>query len=73
MERKGVPLVGAELEDRDRLVHPAENGLVLLEDLHDHARVAAVSEQRLLRAIEIGVGVVALPHLLDGEVEDLRR
>ena len=41
-----VPVVRAELEDRDRLVHPAEHRVVLLEDLHDDARVAAVGEQR---------------------------
>ena len=68
-----VPVVGAELEDRDRLVHPAEHRVVLLEDLHDDARVAPVGEQRGARVVEVRVRVVALPHLLDGEVEDLRR
>ena len=67
-----VPVVRAELEDGDRLVHSAEYGLVLLEDLHDDARMPSVREQRLARVVEVGVGVAALPHLLDGEVEDLR-
>ena len=67
-----LPVVRAELEDGDRLVHSAEHGLVLLEDLHDHARVPAVREQRVASVVEVGVGVPALPHLLDGEVEDLR-
>ena len=67
-----VPVVGAELEDRDRLVHAAQHGVLLLEDLHDHARVAPVPEQRLAGVVEVDVGVVALPHLLDREVEDLR-
>ena len=30
-----VPDVGPELEDRDRLVHPAEERALLLEDLHE--------------------------------------
>ena len=68
-----VPVVGAELEDGDRLVHPAQHRVLLLEDLHDHPRVPAVLEQRLARVVEVDVGVVALPHLLDREVEDLRR
>ena len=68
-----VPVVGAELEDRDRLVDAAEHRLVALEDLHHDARMALVAKQRLARVVEVGVGVVALPHLLDGEVEDLGR
>ena len=67
-----VPVVRAELEDRDRLVHPAQHGLLLLEDLHDDPRVPPVREQRLAGEVEVDVGVVALPHLLDREVEDLR-
>src|SRR5215211_5092677 len=47
--------------------------MLLLEDLHDDARVAAVLEQRRARVVEVGVGVVAGAHLLDREVEDLRR
>ena len=66
-----VPVVGAELEHGDRLVHPAEHRRVALEDLHQDARVAAVGEQRRARVVEVRVGVVALPHLLDGEVEDV--
>jgi hypothetical protein len=64
--------VRAELEDRDRLVHAAEHGLLLLEDLHEDDRVAAVREQHLTRRVEVRVRVVALPDLLDREVEDLR-
>ena len=67
-----VPVVGAELEDRDRLVHAAEHRRVALEDLHHDARVAAVGEQRRAGVVEVRVGVVALPHLLDGEVEHVR-
>ena len=47
--------------------------MVLLEDLHDDPRMATVGEQRRARVVEVRVGVVALPHLLDREVEDLRR
>ena len=38
-----------------------------------HPRVAAVGEQRGARVVEVRVRVVALPHLLDGQVEDLGR
>ena len=66
-----VPVVGAELEHRDRLVHPAEHGGVALEDLHHDARVATVGEQRRAGVVEVRVGVVALPHLLDGKIEHI--
>ena len=66
-----LPVVRAELEDRDRLVHSAEVRAVLLEDLHHDARMSAVLEQRGARVVEVGVGVVAGPHLLDRQVEDL--
>ena len=46
VDRQRFPVVGAELEYGDRLVHPAQHRLVLLEHLHDDARVAAVREQR---------------------------
>ena len=39
----------------------------LLEDLHHDARVAVVAQEHLAGVVEVGVGVVALPHLLDGE------
>src|SRR4029079_15245786 len=67
-----LPVVGTELEDCDRLVHSTQHCLVLLEDLHDDAGPTPVREQRVAGMIEVGVRVVALPHLLDGEVEDLR-
>ena len=68
-----VPVRGAELEDRDRLVDATEMSMALLEDLHHDARPAAIFEQRRPGVIEVRVGVVALPHLLDGELEDLGR
>ncbi len=67
-----VEPVGAELEDGDRLVHAAQIRVALLEDLHQHLRVAAVSQQRRTRVVEVGVGVPARAHLLDREVEDAR-
>ena len=42
-----LPLHRAELEDRDRLVHPAEEGVGLGEDLHRHPRPVAVGEEDL--------------------------
>ena len=66
-----VELVGAELEDRDRLVHAAEPRVLLLEDLHDDARAPLVAQQRVARVVEVRVGVPAGAHLLDRQVEDL--
>ena len=41
-EPSGRAAAGALLEHRDRLVDPAEDRLLALEDLHQHPRVAAV-------------------------------
>jgi hypothetical protein len=59
-------------QDRDRLVHAAEHGALLLEHLHHDARAVTVRLQHALREVEVRVGVVALPQLLDRQVEDLR-
>jgi hypothetical protein len=64
------PVVRAQLEDRDRLVHAAEERFLLLEDLHHDARRPAVLQERRARVVEVRVGVVALAHLLDRQVED---
>ncbi len=72
LDLERVPVVDTELEDGDRLVHPAEHRVLLLERLHVNLRPAPVVEQHLAREVEVDVGVVALPHLLDREVEDLR-
>ena len=66
-----VVAVRAELQDRDRLVHPAEHRLLLLEHLQQHARVPPVREERRARVVEVGVRVVAVPDLLDRELEHL--
>ena len=66
-----VPVVRAELQDGDRLVHSTEVGVVLLEHLHDDARVSAVVVERRSCVVEVRVGVVPAAHLLDRQVEDL--
>src|SRR6266480_2453820 len=66
------PLHAAELENRDRLIDAAEEGVRLAEHLHRDAWTLVVLEQQLTRADEVLIRVVALPHLLDGEVEDGR-
>ena len=68
-----VPVVRAELQHCDRLVHAAEDRLVLLEHLHQNVWAAPVGEQRFAREVEIRVGVIAGADLLDGEVERLGR
>ncbi len=72
VHRQLVEAVGAELEDRDRLVHAAEVRVLLLEDLHHDLRVAAVLEQRRACVVEVRVRVPAGAHLLDRQVEDAR-
>src|SRR3989449_9426976 len=66
-----LPFHAAELEDRDRLVDAAEERVGLAEHLHRHAWAVVVLEQQFAGADEVFVGVVTLPHLLDGEGEDL--
>src|SRR5207302_9906178 len=65
-----VPLGRAELEDGDRLVDAAEEGVRLAEHLHGHAGAMVVLEEQLPRADEVLIRVVPLPHSLDGEVEN---
>jgi hypothetical protein len=62
---------GALGEDGDRLVDPAEDRLLLLEDLHEDARVAILELEQLARQVEVLVGVVPLAHALDGQPERL--
>src|SRR5665213_1533760 len=62
----------AQLEDRDRLVDPAQHRLIPLEHLHPHARMVGVLFEDLARPLEVDVRVVALAHLLDRQVEDRR-
>src|SRR5207247_10054023 len=64
---------GAELEHGDRLVDPAEHGVVLLEDLHEHARAMPLGLQERLRVVEVSVGVIALADLVRGEAEHVGR
>jgi len=67
-----VPALGAQLEDRDRLVDAPQVGVRFAEYLHRHARPVLVFAQQVARADEVFVGVVALPHFVDGQVEDRR-
>ena len=62
----GVTAAGALLEHGDRLVDAPEHRPLLLEDLHRHPRMSLVLLEQLLREVEIGVGVVAVPDPLDG-------
>ena len=62
---------GALLEHGDRLVDPAEDRLLLLEDLHQHARAVALELEQVARQVEVLVGVIPLAHALDGQAERL--
>ena len=67
-----VPVGQAELQDRDGLVGPGDPGLALLEDLDGDHRVPPVVLEHLPRPDEVLIRVVARPHLVDRELEDLR-
>ncbi len=69
---QAAPITRAEPQDRQRLVHSAQHRIVALEDLHAHHGVVAVALENLPRAVEVGIGVIPLAHLLDGQVEYLR-
>jgi hypothetical protein len=62
----------ALLEDGDGLVDAAEDRLLLLEDLHQDARVAPLLDEELLGEVEVLVGVVAVADPLDRQAEDGR-
>ena len=64
---------GAELQHRDRLIDPAQQPLLLGEDLHRHLGAAALGFKQPLGQREVGVGVVAAADFLDRQPEGLRR
>jgi hypothetical protein len=63
---------GAQAQDRDRLVDPAQDRLLALEHLHQDPRLTALQLQRRLRVVEVDVGVVALADLLHGQAKRIR-
>ena len=66
-----VVAAGAQLQDRDRLVDPAQQRVVLLEHLHRDVRMVVLGLEQLLGVDEVGVRVVALPDPLHRQAEDL--
>src|SRR5439155_17693793 len=67
-----APVVGAKLENGDRLVDTAEESGRLAADLHEHAGRMAVRAQHLARALEVFVGVETLPDFVDRQTEQSR-
>jgi hypothetical protein len=63
----------ALLQDRHRLVDPAEDRLLALEHLHHDVRVVVLGLQQRLRVVEVRVGVVAVADLVDRQPEHRRR
>jgi len=55
----------------DRLIDPAEHRLLLLKDLHQHARVVVDVFEQLLGQHEVRVGVVAVAQAIDRQPERL--
>ena len=68
----GPAAPGALLQDRHRLVDAAEDRALLLEDLHEDLRPAPLRLEQVARQVEVLVGVVAGPELVDREAEDAR-
>jgi hypothetical protein len=64
------PVIAAKLEDGDRFVDAAEQGVLLGEHLHGDMWRGTVASQHITGAGEVFVGVVAGPHLVDRQVED---
>ena len=56
-------MAGADLEHRDRLVDAAKQRRLLLEDLHEHVRVAILRLEQLLRRGEVGVAGSSPPRI----------
>ena len=65
-----VSVAGALPDHRERLVDAAEDRLLALEHLHQHARVVAVLLEQRLGVVEVRVRVVAVADLLDRQPED---
>src|SRR6185503_17824951 len=66
---ESAPIVGAELENRDRLVDTAQKARVLTGHLHQHAWRVLIGAQHLAGALEVLVGVEALANLLDRQAK----
>ena len=65
----GADVPGADLQDRDRLVHPTEQRLLLLEDLHQDPRMPVLGLQQLLGRPEVRVAVVPRAQPADRQLE----
>ena len=63
---------GAEPQNRQGFVDAAEHGGAALEDLHANARMVSVGPHDVASAVEIGVGIVAVAHLLNRQVKNCR-
>src|SRR4051794_591954 len=59
-------------EHRDRLVDAAEDRLLLLEHLHQDARVTPLLDEELLREVEVLIRVIAVADALHRQAEDGR-
>jgi len=69
---EGAPVVGAELEDGDRLVDAAQHRVLLLEDLHHHMGMLVLPFEQLLGEIEVRVRVITGADAIDRKAEYFR-
>jgi hypothetical protein len=68
--RPAEPLTETQLENRDRFIHTAQVGLLLLENLHGHDVAMPLAQQHVPRIQKIFVGVVTTSHLLDRQLKN---
>src|SRR5207237_9310187 len=65
-----VPPLGAQFENRDRLIDAAQKGVRFAEHLHRDSGAVPGTAQQIARAHEVFVGVIAFAHLVDGKMEN---
>ena len=70
MHPKLREILGTELDDGDGLVHAADDGVLFLEDLHQHLWMSAVSTEHIDCAIEVDIAVIPLADPFHVEPED---
>src|SRR5438094_796731 len=63
-------ILRTQLDDGDRLVHAADDGVLFLEDLHQHLGMPLIGVEHIDRAIEIDIAVIALADPFHVEPED---
>jgi hypothetical protein len=72
VDAEGAPIIGAELQDRDCLIDPAQEARRLGAHLHHDAWRMRVRAQHFARPLEVLVGVEAPADIVDREKKEGR-